>query len=267
MNHKIQLLIIDAQYDFCDPNGALYVPGAQEDMKRTTSMIRKGKDKIEKIRVTLDTHRKQHIAHPIWWIDENDNHPKPFTAISTNDVIGNLIKWRASNPEYNERSIEYVRQLERNGRYTLTIWPPHCLIGSNGHKIFPDIFDALDEWEDMYASVDYLTKGTNIFTEHYSAIRADVIDPDDNGTYFNTGFIERLDEAEIIGIAGEALSHCVANTVKDIADALRDNHIEKLVLLEDATSPVTGFEDQALDFIKEMKSRGMRIARTTDFPG
>ena len=39
MTLNIQLLIIDPQNDFCDPNGALFVPGADEDMKRLASMV------------------------------------------------------------------------------------------------------------------------------------------------------------------------------------------------------------------------------------
>lgn len=267
MKAKIQLLIIDAQYDFCDPDGALYVPNAEMDMRRLASMIKRGKDKIDDIMATLDTHRKLHIAHPIWWINEKGSHPDFFTSISFDDVTGNNPKWKASKSEYNERSIEYVRRLEENGRYMLTIWPPHCLMGSNGHKVFPEIFSAFGEWEERFNAVSYLLKGINIFTEHYSAIRADVVDPDDQGTMLNTGFIRKLEEADMIGIAGEALSHCVANTIRDIADEFGDDKVSKLVLLEDATSSVQGFEDKALDFVKEMKARNMQISRTTDFLG
>ena len=36
---KNALLLIDVQNDFCDPNGALFVPGAEEDSKRTAEFI------------------------------------------------------------------------------------------------------------------------------------------------------------------------------------------------------------------------------------
>ena len=32
MSKRIELLIIDPQNDFCDPSGALYVGGAENDM-------------------------------------------------------------------------------------------------------------------------------------------------------------------------------------------------------------------------------------------
>ena len=43
-------------------------------------------------------------------------------------------------------------------------------------------------------------------------------------------------------IAGEALSHCVAGTVRDLADGLGDEQVGKLVLLTDCTSTVGGFD-------------------------
>jgi nicotinamidase/pyrazinamidase len=53
---KIDLLIIDPQYDFCNPKGNLYVAGAEDDMKRLSTMIKKGKAKINNIHSTLDQH-------------------------------------------------------------------------------------------------------------------------------------------------------------------------------------------------------------------
>ena len=73
-------------------------------------------------------------------------------------------------------------------------------------------------------------------------------------------------QADIVAIAGEAGSHCLANTVRDIANGFNDDsYIKKLVLLEDATSPVTGFETFQTDFITEMTARGMQISNTVDF--
>ena len=45
---RIELLIIDPQISFCDPDGELFVPGADEDMKRLATMINRLKSKIKK---------------------------------------------------------------------------------------------------------------------------------------------------------------------------------------------------------------------------
>jgi nicotinamidase-related amidase len=36
---KLHLVVIDPQYDFCDPNGSLFVPEADNDMKRLAVMV------------------------------------------------------------------------------------------------------------------------------------------------------------------------------------------------------------------------------------
>lgn len=261
---KVQLLVIDPQIDFCDPTGALYVPGAEKDMERLAQMVIDKKDKIDDINVTLDSHRYLHVAHPIWWIDEKGNHPNPFTIINEADVEGINPKWKASNPGFQKRSVEYVKALSGT-KYPLCIWPPHCLIGSTGHSVYPELFKALQEWEAGFSVVDYVTKGSNMFTEHYSAVKAEVPDPDDHTTLINTPFVKKLQDADQLGIAGEALSHCVANTIRDVNAEFGPDQARKFHILKDASSPVPGFENLADDFIKEMKNLGAEITTTKDF--
>ncbi len=86
MTQKAKLFIIDPQYDFCNSNGTLYVPGADKDMVRLSGMIKNNIKQIDDIHLTLDSHNRLHIAHPIWWVDNLGNHPDPFTIISAEDV-------------------------------------------------------------------------------------------------------------------------------------------------------------------------------------
>ena len=289
---KLHLIVIDPQNDFCKkPNpslvpdevlqranagdskavelmkelkpsmtgGSLYVAGADKDMERLSAMITRLGDRIEDIHVTLDTHHQVDIAHSIFWVDSKGNHPNPFTLISADDVKSG--KWTTTNPHFMPRAVQYVEQLAKNGRYPLCIWPAHCLIGSWGHNVVPELWNALKEWEDKnFAMVDFVTKGSNFWTEHYSAVQADVPDPQDPGTMLNVALIETLKEADVIAITGEALSHCVANTIRDIANNFGEENIKKFVLLEDCTSNVTGFEKFGVDFVTEMKKRGMQIS-------
>lgn len=262
---KTQLLIIDAQVDFCRPGAALSVPGADEDTKRLATMLVRSFDMFDDIRVTLDSHQPVHIAHPICWVDKNGKHPAPFTLIQLQDVEGTNPQWKAANPTWQQRQVDYIKALAAGGRYVLCIWPPHCLIGTEGHSLMPEINAALRKWQDTFAMVDFVTKGSNPLTEHYSVVKADVPDASDPSTQINTSFIRRLQEADRILIGGQALSHCVCNSVTDIANEFGDEHVQKLILLEDACSPVPSFEAMADNFIKEMTARGMKIAKTTDF--
>ena len=126
--------------------------------------------------------------------------------------------------------------------------------------------DALNNWaSNNTATVDFVSKGSNPFTEHYSGVKAEVPDPKDPTTQLNTGLITTLEEADMVLIAGEAGSHCVANTVRDIVEGFSDPKIiEKLVLLTDGISPVPGFEQAQQDFIDEMSAKGMKMSTTTE---
>ena len=261
---KIHLIIIDPQNDFCDPNGSLFVPGADEDMKRLAAMLSRLKDKIADIHVTLDSHRKVDISHPIWWKDSGGNHPGPFTSISAADVDSG--RWTTTQPSAYKRSLEYLRTLEAGGRYPHVIWPYHCLIGDGGHSVFPELSAALHDWEDRYAMTDFLTKGSNPWTEHFSAVQAEVPDPQDQTTQVNTNLINTLEEADITLWAGEALSHCLANSVRDVATNFSaQKYVEKMVLLTDASGNVPSFEKYGDDFVREMTAKGMQLSTTVDF--
>ncbi len=264
MAKKIHLVVIDPQVDFCDPKGALYVGGADKDMQRLATMLKRLKDKIDDIHVTLDSHHLVHIAHPIFWKDSAGNPPKPFTIITAKDVRDGT--WTTRMPSTFKRAKEYVEKLETNARYPLCIWPPHCLIGSMGQTVFPPLYEALMEWCGDFATVDFVTKGSNVFTEHYSAIVADVPDASDPGTQMNVGFLNTINEADLVLLAGEARSHCLANTGRDACNYFSDDSlVKKLVLLEDATSDVGGFEKLGQDFVTDMKKRGMQVTTTKDF--
>ncbi len=262
---KTHLLIIDPQNDFCDIAGAaLPVAGANADMQRLAAFVDAHAARLDDIHVTLDSHNPVDIAHASWWVDSLGNPPVPFTVISQDDVIAG--KWRARHPDAQARSAAYVRQLSQAGRYALLIWPEHCLIGSWGHNIQVDLMGALNRWaRSRMEIVDYVTKGSNPFTEHYSAVQAEVPDAADPSTLVNTRFIDTLARADQILIAGEALSHCVANTVRDIAANFGDDNVRKLVLLGDCSSSVAGFESLGADFVTEMTARGMRVMKSTDY--
>jgi len=283
---KIHLLLIDPQNDFCDiptdlqpanplvaadPQGniariapALPVPGAHADMIRVANLIERIGDKLYDIHVTMDSHNPLDIAHPTWWRNEKGDMPAPFTLISEDDVLNGV--WRARNPLAQAHSVKYVKSLKTKGRHVLIIWPEHCLIGQWGHNVHASVADSLNTWaRKRLEVVDYVTKGSNALTEHYSAVQAEVPDPSDPSTMLNSRLITTLSQADVILIAGEALSHCVASTVRDIADNFGEENIKKMVLLTDCASSVSGFENLGEQFIADMKLLGMQTALSTDF--
>lgn len=259
---RLHLVVIDPQNDFCDPNGSLFVTGADKDMDRLSVMVKRLSKKLDDIHITMDSHRKVDISHPMWWKDSAGKHPAPFTCITVDDV--NAGRWVTTQPSAHTRSLKYLKALATGGRYPHVIWPEHCLIGDPGHNVHKSLSEAVHEWEQTrFAMADFVTKGSNPWTEHFSAVQAEVPDPEDPGTQVNTRFIQTLETADIILLAGEALSHCLANTVRDVAKNFSDpKYVQKLILLTDASSNVTGFENYGADFVRDLTAMGMKTSTT-----
>lgn len=278
---NVHMLIIDPQNDFMDENdAALRVTGATDDMKRLAGLVDRISPKVADIHVTLDSHRILDIAHPAMWRDENGDQPAGFTPISASDIRDRTWTPRNENAKpkalggktIRQYMIAYAQTLEAAGNYGLMIWPPHCIIGTSGHNVQSDLMNALQGWEvKNFASVENVTKGTNVWTEHYGGLMAEVPMPSDPSTGLNTGLLDVLQTADIIAVAGEAFSHCVKSTVDQIADNIGEKHIGKFVLLSDCMSPVgkvgdgPDFPAIADAWMKDMVSRGMKVSTAADF--
>jgi nicotinamidase-related amidase len=232
-------------------------------MLRLAAFLHRASGRFEAIHVTLDSHQPLHIANPQWWVDAEGHAPAPFTVIRAADLHAQ--RWRARDPQWQARSLAYVEALDAGARYALVVWPEHCLIGHWGHNVHPAVAAELDRWgRDALKTVDYIFKGSSPSTEHYSAVQAEVPDPADPATLPNTRLVETLAAADAVVIAGEALSHCVANTVRDLARHLGDERIARMTLLTDCTSSVGGFEQLGEGFLREMMARGMKTARSVE---
>ena len=273
---KMQLLIIDPQNDFCDlPPGycpilveerqmpALPVPGAHADMQRLAALIDGGRTGLSGITITLDSHQHLDIAHPTFWQDETGAAIKPFTVITAADVRAGKYQPRLAHAQ--GRVLAYLDSLEAAGRYAHMVWPVHCEIGTWGHNIHHDLRLACNRWEEQrLAVVTKVSKGENPWTEHYSAIMAEVPDPEDASTQLNSPLIAQLETADRVFIAGEAGSHCVKATTEHIVENFAPENLHKLVLIEDCISAVAGFEAQYAAFLYAMQLRGVQIARAVD---
>ena len=263
---KIHLLAIDVQNDFCNPLGTLYVKGADEDTIRLSIMVESLWKQINGIHVTLDSHHTIDIAHSIFWINDNGDNPPPFTIISEKEVADGV--WKTANPDHQFKAIKYVEALSKNGRYPICVWPEHTILGTVGWTIASPFNYSLSKWsQSTLKNVDYHLKGLNMFTEHYSAFKADVIDENDPSTLPNVELINQLINADEILVAGQARSHCVNHSVRDLIEALGGKSARKFVLLTDTMSDVAGFEHLGEKFQNDMLYMGASIATTKDYIG
>jgi len=255
------LLIIDPQNDFCnigDENGqgrgTLYVPGAYDDMIRLSQWIIKNKKKIDHIIITLDNHHLMDISHTVFWIDDQGRYPQPFSTIKVDDVKQG--RWRSVID--NDKALEYLQKLESQG-ITHTVWPTHCLIGSEGAAIFSPLLDAINSWAEQGFYYQPIIKGTYPFTEHFGAFAAQVIYDDVPETQINTELLDLLGKFDNIIIAGEARSHCVGTSLKQLIEYV-PSIVEKITILEDAMSNVPGFKME--DVYLQAKNMGAKSMTT-----
>ena len=278
MPRSIHLLIVDPQNDFCDlPETyrpldpltglpvapALPIAGAHADMQRLASFIDATAHTLSSITVTLDSHHRLDIAHPTFWRAGNGDPVAPFTPITAAQLrAGEFV------PRHDDdlpRTLNYLDELEARGRYTLMAWPVHCEIGTWGHNVHPDVRAAYGRWEeDRQFIVRKVPKGANPWTEHYSALMAEVPDADDPRSQLNRGLLDSLDRADLILIAGEAGSHCVKATVEHLAEHLPGGNLSRIVLLTDCMSPVAGFANAQSSFLQRMRDLGVQERTSTD---
>jgi len=264
MSNRVEILIIDPQVSFCDPSGELYVKGAEDDMSRLSKMVDRLSSKISNIHVTLDSHHAYDVAHPVFWKDSLGRNPNPFTIITVKDVETGV--WTPSVYGLHLNMLDYVRKLEKHNKYPLCIWPPHALIGSRGHSVMPELFDSLKKWEEENLSVvDYVSKGSNPYTEHYGAFMADVTNKNDPSTFINIKTLDALRDVGMLLVAGEAGSHCVKISAEQLIENIGDDsYAKKVVILTDAISPVPGFEKAQIEFYEEMSKLGATMSTTVD---
>ncbi len=259
---KVALIIIDPQNDFCSENGTLYVEGSKQDNERLAYWMLEQKAEIDQVFVTIDSHHILDISHPKFWVNKEGQNPNAFTIIKAKDVIdGN---WMPAYPFFNSGMVlTYLEKLEEQGEFPHCIWPEHCIIGSWGHAIDTLINGVLREWTLAGSDarlVSYISKGAHPITEHFGAFRAQVAVKGSPDTEINIRLIDHLSNFDVIYLSGQAKSHCVANSLKQIMD-LSEPVAKKFVVLEDTMSNVKGFETIADPIFARAKEMGIKFEK------
>ncbi len=285
---RICLVAVDVQNTFCIPGFELFVggrsgTGAVDDNRRLCEFIYRNLDVITQICPTMDTHQAMQIFHSVFWVNDKGEHPAPFTLISEEDVERGRWKFNSVlssslevDEDYAQRYLmHYTRTLREGGKYALTIWPYHAMLGSIGHALVPAVEEAIFFHSiARYSQPDFQVKGNNPLTEHYSVLGPEVLEGPDGEPIAqrNVKFIEKLLQFDAVIIAGQAKSHCVAWTIDDLLQDIyiRDKKLaENVYLLEDCTSPVVvpgvmDYTDEANAAFQRFSDAGMHIVRSTD---
>jgi len=285
---RICLLLVDLQNTFCTPGFELYVggrsgTGAVDDNRRLCAFIYHNLSLITEICPTLDTHQAMQIFHGIFLINDKGEHPSPFTLISVEEVERGVWKFNPalsdslgiSSKDGQGYLLHYTRQLRAGGKYDLTIWPYHAMLGGIGHALVSSVeeavfFHTMSRWY----RTDFQIKGDNPLTENYSVLSPEIMTDADAKPMAqkNTRLIQKLLQWDAVVIAGQAKSHCVAWTIDDLLEdiSVRDQPLaEKVYLLEDCTSPVVipgviDYTDQGDAAFRKFADAGMHVVRSTE---
>jgi nicotinamidase-related amidase len=285
---RICLLAVDVQNTFCIPAFELFVAGrsgtgAIDDNRRLCEFVYRNLDAITQIVPTLDTHQAMQVFHAIWLVDPEGNHPEPYTLISADDVAAG--RWQVDpavaealglDLDYARRHLlHYTRALKESGKYRLTIWPYHAMLGGIGHALVPAVEEAIFfHTVARHSQPDVRVKGTLPLTEHYSVLGPEVTEGPDGESLgrHDVELVEKLLGFDAVVIAGQAKSHCVAWTIDDLlrSPALVERELaQKVYLLEDCTSPVVvprvaDYTEEADAAFTRFAEAGMHVVRSSD---
>lgn len=292
----VRLHLTDLQKDFCHPEGALFVGGrsgrgAIDDVDRTARFIYRNLARITEITCTLDTHYPHQIFSPAFWIDADGQPPAPHREVTVDDVRAGRLRpnpalaGELAGGDYEwlcRHALAYCERLAREGKYTLYLWPPHCLLGGAGHALSGLIHEARLFHAFVRAGMDWIEiKGENSLTEHYSAFSPEVLEGPDGAPIAERGvaFMERLLASDALIVAGQAASHCVRSTLESLLAEIRATDpafVGRVYILEDCMSavcvpdPATAegwlydFTPQAEEALERFAAAGMHVVRSTD---
>jgi nicotinamidase-related amidase len=285
---RICLIAVDVQNTFCIPGFELYVggqsgTGAVDDNRRLSEFIYRNLSSITQICPTMDTHRAMQIFHSVYLVNDKGEHPPPFTLVSEKDILNGVWKFNPAlsyslgiDAEYGQKHLlHYTRSLKAGGKYNLTVWPYHGMLGGIGYALVASVEEAIFfHCIARYSQTDFHVKGDRPFTEHYSVIGPEVREGPlgEQIGVRSAGFLKKLLEFDAVIIAGQAKSHCVAWTIDDLLDHIRETDhrlVQKVYLLEDCTSPVVipgvlDYTEVADSAFLRFADAGMHIVRSTD---
>lgn len=260
-SEKVLLLIIDMQNDFME-NGELGVPNSHKDVLNTTRFIYNNFDKISQVLISLDTHQPDQIFHPMWWQGREGNQPTPYTIITASDVRDGT--WRTSDPTNHELSLQYLIALEEQAKKNLCIWPYHCLEGTHGAAIEGQLSNMI-HYHSIAHKTDILRikKGLNKFTEMYGIIQPEVGSAEDT----DSELLKEIERFDKIIVVGEAKSHCVLESLKQILIHFKDDpeKTKNIIVLEDCMSSIPGFEESTnAEFLSLQRLYGIQLTNSID---
>lgn len=310
---RVCLLIIDGQKDFTNKEGTLYVAGrsgtgAIDDCSRTARFIYRNARVITDIKCTLDSHSTHQIFYATFWQGPNGELLSPHTLIVPGPggrmdnvgldgalihagvtpriemlyvVFGYDVQAQKVKGSYNwlvQYCRHYVEKLAKSNKKALYLWPPHTLVGEDGHALNGALREGVHFHSFARGTHNFSEiKGGLFIAENYSVFAPEVME-DHTGRAFaqrNTALLETIISYDAVIIVGQAKSHCVYSSADDALGwlVLKDPNLAKRIyLVEDCMSSVVvgphggpgDFTDIGDAGIDKFRSAGANVVKSTD---
>src|ERR687895_1415518 len=242
---RLGLLAVDVQNTFCLPDFELFVAG------------RSGRGAVEDSRRLCEFVYRKDVEAGRWRVN---------TAVA--EALGIDVDYAVRHLAH------YTRRLAEGGKYDLTVWPYHAMLGGIGHALASAVEEAIFfHGIARHSRPEFQVKGDNPLTEHYSMLGPEVTEGPDGDRLGgrNDALIDKLLTFDAVVVGGQAKSHCVAWTIDDLLedDAVRERLAPRTYLLEDCTSPIVvpgavDYTAEADAAFERFAAAGMHVVRSTD---
>lgn len=291
---RIRLLIVDAQNDFCQKKGKLFVAGRSgiasiEDSQRLCAFIYQYLYLISQLTITVDKHPLYYISFATFFVDADNNPLSCHRTITMEDLQSGRVRpnpdiaswlcdgdyqWLCDYVEF------YCAELARKGNYDMHIWPPHCLAGTAGQNMVGVIMEAVI-FHSLVRQIEplHVEKGNLPLFDHYSPFSTEVAQSHDGrvqGDHLKKDLILQLLQGVLI-TAGQAGSHCFRSAMDDILTVIQETDpvlANNVYILIDCTSAVVVRDaggNVVADFTEDMEAAfaryaaaGMHLVKSTD---
>jgi nicotinamidase-related amidase len=146
----IALVLVDVQNTFCLPDFELFVArDAVDDSRRICEFVYRKPRRDHADRPTLDTHQATQIFHALWLVD-GDGGTRPVHARLGGRRRARRLALQPGGgralgiePERGQRHCSTTSRTRAGGKYALTIWPYHAMLGGIGHALVSAVEEAV----------------------------------------------------------------------------------------------------------------------------
>jgi hypothetical protein len=133
---KTDTEFVEVYWDNENTCGNLPIQGSYADFTHTANLIKKNWEEYDEIIISRDCHRCNHISHKSFWETgpiEAMGKVRDGTVVGDMQIIEYMDvlngKVRPVQGHFTGHCLNYIWELENQGRHKHIIWPTHCLVG------------------------------------------------------------------------------------------------------------------------------------------